>query len=153
MSDAPRHPDFEPGNVVALKDGLHSPPVRAAMAAELEPEFNEWLSAVAPYATGPAFELMRQNGIWSTAIVELCGRKLVKALDGGPEMTTRDLEVFLSALRNQREALGELGLTVRTKAELGQTVASTEKTLVDLTAEGRAIRQARNDLGPGDDVA
>jgi hypothetical protein len=68
-------------------------------------------------------------------------------------MTTRDLEVFLSALRNQREALGELGLTVRTKAELGQTVASTEKTLVDLTAEGRAIRQARNDLGPGDDVA
>ncbi len=154
MSDAPRHPDFEPGNVVSLKDGLHSPRIRAAMAAELEPEFNEWLGAVAPYASGAAFEPMRQNAIWSSAIVELCGRKMVKALDGGPQMTTRDLEVFLSALRNHREALGELGLTPPTVVQMAKTVKDTGTNPLEALAEqGRAIRASRTDLDGGDDDA
>ena len=55
---------------------------------------------------------------------------------------TRRFETLLSALRGELVALGQLGLTPPTKAQLAQTVVSTEANLSDLIAEGAAIRKA-----------
>ena len=46
MSDAPRHPDFTPGNTVALKHGANSPTAVAARAELVRPRLFEvcpWL--------------------------------------------------------------------------------------------------------------
>jgi len=45
----------------------------------------------------------------------------------------------LSALRGELVALGQLGLTPPTRAQLAQTVASTEGALDDLFAQGAEI--------------
>jgi hypothetical protein len=130
-------PPFEPGNTAAVKTGGRSPRIRAAKADELEPGFCDWLAGNAPWATAAALELQRVNYLWSKAAVELYAPTVVKVLAGEATMSTRDIETFLSALRNEREALRDLGLTVLTKAQLAQTVASTEATLADLAAQGR----------------
>jgi hypothetical protein len=138
--------DATPGNTIALKHGAYSERTIAAKCETLEPGFIEWLSDNAPWAAAAEFAPQRLNLLRSQAITHLLFDDiLVTAADNGAaKVPTRRLETALSALRGEREALALLGLTVKTKAELKQTVASTEGALQNLAATGRAIRLRRD---------
>jgi hypothetical protein len=140
----PKAPDFAEGNMAAVKSGAFSPRLVNAKAADLEPEFSEWLVDRAPWAAADEFELTRTNYLRTRAVVELLYADIIEtaARLGTAKVPTRRFETLLSALRGELVALGQLGLTPPTKAQLAQTVVSTEHTLGDLMAQGRQIRKA-----------
>jgi hypothetical protein len=140
----PKAPDFQPENTAAVKSGAFSPRLVNANAADLEPEFSEWLVDHAPWAAADEFELTRTNYLRTRAVVELLYADITEtaARLGTAKVPTRRFETLLSALRGELVALGQLGLTPPTKAQLAQTVVSTEHTLGGLMAEGRTIRKA-----------
>ena len=148
-------PTATPGNAIALKHGAYSERAIAAKCEQLEPGFESWAEENAPWVAAPEFAPQRLNLLRSQAIAHLLFDDIMAttATHGASKVPTRRLETALSALRGEREALALMGLTVRTKAELKQTVASTEHTLSDLMAQGRAIRAARTDLAPTEEEA
>lgn len=151
-----RHPDFEPGNAVALRHGAYSDRVVGEKIAELAPGFRGWLVEHAPWAAGEPFAPLVLNYLRSTAVLELLLSSVVETAQtqGAAKVPTRRYETALSALRGQREALRDMGLTPGTKAELAATVATTESTLVDLAERGAALnaeRQAALDAAEADD--
>jgi hypothetical protein len=143
-------PPFEPENRAAVKSGVNSPPIRAEKAEEIEPGFREWLVRTATWATGDEFELQRINYLNFKAAVELSGARVFRALAGKGTISNREIETYLSALRGELEALRELGLTVKTKAEMAHTVASTEATLTDLREQGRQTKGRQAALAEGE---
>jgi len=78
------------------------------------------------------------NYLRSLAVVELLTESVVQttATVSAASVPLRRIETLLASLRGEREALGQLGLTVRTKATMALTVASTEATLLDLESAG-----------------
>jgi hypothetical protein len=144
MADWDRgHDDFEPGNTAALVHGAHSERVVAAKCEELSPGFDEWISVRAPWATAAEFGPMRLNYLRSLAIVELLSADILAtaAAEGSASIPTRRFETMLSALRNEREALEQLGLTPPTKVNMARTVAGPTGSLADIAADGKQARQ------------
>jgi len=139
-------PPFEPGHTVSLVHGAFSPAARAAEVEKLEPVFVEWIEQVAPWAAAPEFGPARANYLRHLAVVELLFADVMDTARrlGTAKVPTRRFETLLSALRGELSALGQLGLTPPTRAELAQTVASVEHTLSDLAAQGGAALDRRN---------
>ncbi len=98
------------------------------------------------WAASDEFEPLRVLYLRSLAVVELLADDVLTtvAANGVSSVPTRRFETLLSALRNERDTLSELGLTPTTRAAMAQTVASTEATLHDLAARGRQINERRD---------
>jgi hypothetical protein len=121
---------FEPENTAAVKSGAFSPRLVDAKAAELEPAFREWLVDHAPWAAADEFELTRTNYLRTRAVVEMLFATI------SASSPTRRFATLLTALRSELVALDKLGLTPPAKAQLAQTVVSTEGALGDLVRAG-----------------
>ena len=136
---------FRVGNTAAVRHGAYSDRIVGEKIAKLAPEFRDWLAGNAPWAAAEPFAPLVLNYLRSSAVLELLLEAVVEgAQKGGPaSVPTRRFETLLAALRGQREALRDMGLTPGTKAELAHTVAGTEATLADLAAEGREILARR----------
>jgi len=100
----PKAPDFEPGNLAAVKSGAFSPRLVDAKAAELEPGFNEWIDRVAPWAAAGEFELTRRNYLKTRAVVEMLYADVTEtaARLGTAKVPTRRFETLLSLQLNVR---------------------------------------------------
>jgi hypothetical protein len=150
----PRHPDFEPGNSLSLIHGADSPRAVAERAAEIHaellvhaPYLNEakFLPAVSRYLSAAAREALLDSHI-----------RAVSAEKGTGAVSSRLWEQVTAAARLAAKLASDLGLDpighARIRA-LSVGAEATEHGLTDLMAQGRAIRQARTDLGDGDDAA
>jgi hypothetical protein len=137
-----RHPDFERGNRYSEKSGAWSPRRVQEKCDALAPGFLEFLAEHAPWAAADEFAPQRLSYLRSLAVVELLTKSVVEtaASEGVSAVPLRRYETLLASLRGEREALAQLGLTVRTKAQMAFTVASTEATLADLADAGRRTR-------------
>ena len=147
------HERFAPRNIVALKHGAFSDRAIAAKCDTLAPGFADWLAEHAPWAAADEFAPQRLNYLRSLSVVELLTESVVQtaATKGAASVPLRRFETLLASLRGERDALAQLGLTARTKAQMALTVASTGATLADLAARGAETsgfaRQA-NQRGP-----
>jgi len=136
---------FEPGHTLSLRHGARSPRTVQAKVDELEPTFAAWLDEHAPWAAAPVFELSRINTLRNRAIVDLLVTSIFETAEakGADAVPLKRFEMCLSALRSEREALRDLGLTPQTSAQLASTVTDTEASLARLTATGAAIMERR----------
>lgn len=151
----PRHPAFEKGNQFSLvTHGADSPRAIAARAAEIHDE----LLAHAPYLNEARFLPAVSRYLSAASREALLHDHIVKvsAEKGAGAVSSRLWEQVTAAARLAAKLGSDLGLDpighARIRA-LSVGAEATEHGLTDLMAQGRAIRQARNDLGPGDDVA
>ncbi|MGA8723421.1 MAG: hypothetical protein WB565_00130 [Acidimicrobiales bacterium] len=130
---------------MAVKHGGFSDAVVGEKIEKLAPAFRDWLGANAPWAATETFAPLVLNYLRSTAVTELLLSSVVETAQktGPASVPTRRFETLLSALRGQREALRDMGLTPGTKAELANTVADTEATLTHLAERGAALNAER----------
>jgi hypothetical protein len=98
------------------------------------------LAEHAPWAAADEFAPQRLNYLRSLAVVELLTESVMQtaATKGAASIPLRRIETLLASLRGERDALAQLGLTAKTKAQMALTVASTEATLADLAAAGQS---------------
>jgi hypothetical protein len=134
MSDAPRHPDFTPGNTVALKHGANSPTAVAARAELVRPRLFEvcpWLHEMHDVIAVDRFLRAEARAlILHEYIAGICDTT-------GPAKVPVKVWEQATAADNLAARLGNtLGLDPSGRARLQQTVASTQATLADLKAQG-----------------
>ena len=149
MSDAPRHPDFEPGNVVAFRHGAYSERAIAERAQLVHAS----LLAVAPWCAEDRYLPSVNRYLQATARETLAHDALMA---GGKKISPRLLETATAAARLAWSMGDALGLTPAGHARLKLLVAGAtgaEMELADLMRQGAEIRAARTDLGDGDDAA
>jgi hypothetical protein len=136
MSDAPRHPDFEPGNAAALVHGTYSP---RAIAERAELVHTSLLD-VAPWVDEPHFAPSVHRYLQATARETLAH----DALMASPKLSPRLLEAATAAARLAWAMGDALGLTPAGHAKLKMLVAGgehAEASLADLAAQGKVIRE------------
>jgi len=137
-----RHPDFEPGNLQALKHGAYSDRAIAARAELVRPRLYEvcpWLHetqdviAVDRFLRAEARALILHEYVTSKPVDQVPLRAFEQA----------------TAADNLAAKLGStLGLDPTGRARLQQTVASTELTLVEHLA---AAAKARSDISKAEE--
>jgi hypothetical protein len=140
---SPRHPDFGPGNSLALTHGAQSERAIAAKAAEV----HEQLLELAPWCDRPHFLPSVNRYLQAASREALLHSHIVRlSADKGPgAVPARVWESATAATRLAHNLAGDLGLTPLGEARLravAGTAAVTEVTLADLMAEGRQIRKA-----------
>jgi hypothetical protein len=139
----PRHPDFEPGNVLALTHGAQSGRAIEARAAEV----HEQLLELAPWCDRPHFLPSVSRYLQAAAREALLHSHIVRlSADKGPgAVPARVWESATAATRLAHTLAGDLGLTPLGEARLravAGTAAVTELSLADLMAQGAEIRRA-----------
>jgi hypothetical protein len=132
----PRHPDFEPGNAVALKHGAHSPRAIAAQADLIRPRLFE----VCPWLN-ETLDVIAVDRFLRAEARSLALHEYITGICDGPGAGKVPVKVWenATAADNLAARLGHtLGLDPSGRARLQQTVASTQATLADLKAQGQA---------------
>lgn len=135
MSDAPRHPDFELGNAVALRHGAYS---ERAIAQRAE-QVHGALLKTAPWLAEDHYAPAVARYLQATAREQLAH----EALMASPKLSPRLLEAATAAARLAWMMGDALGLTPAGHAKLRLLTAGTvtaEASLADVLAAGRAAR-------------
>lgn len=135
---APKHPDFEPGNVLSLKHGAYSPTVIAEEAARVHAALLE----ECPWLDEPRYMPSLMRYLAAAGREQLAHKALVNAAKFSPRL----LESCTAAARLVWQMGDELGLTPAGHARLKVLVVdavSAEQSLADLVERGRQIREAR----------
>ena len=129
---APRHPDFTPGNTVALRHGAWSPRTVEPLAAEL-------VEAIA--GTVDWWKPADMPSVWAWARTEARCQLLTEylAVHGGDlddDGSVRAAADLLTRLEARAESLrSKLGLDPLARARLGRDVASTQVDLARIWAD------------------
>jgi hypothetical protein len=155
MSDAPRHPDFEPGNVVAFRHGSYSERAIAERAKLVHASLLE----VAPWCAEDRYLPSVNRYLQATARETLAHEALMAA----GKLSTRLLETATAAARLAWSMGDALGLTPAGHARLKLLVAGAtgaEMELAELAEQGRQTSGYRALVegepvhdGGGDDAA
>jgi hypothetical protein len=145
-----RHPDFEPGNRLAVRHGADSPSVIAERAELMRPRLFElcpWLEPVADLLAVDRFLRAEARALilhgYIASIVED---------RGAAKVPVRVFEQATAADRLAAQLGNTLGLDPTGRARLKQTAASTEATLADLAAQGAQIRADRRATTDAQDI-
>ena len=128
----PRHPDFEPGNELALRHGTYSPRAVAERAALVHASLLE----VAPWCAEDRYLPSVNRYLQATARETLAH----EALMAGGKLSTRLLETATAAARLAWQMGDQLGLTPAGHARLKMLTAGgehAEASLADLAEQGR----------------
>jgi hypothetical protein len=141
----PRHPDFEPANLVALTHGAQSERAIEARAAEV----HEQLLELAPWCDHPHFLPSVNRYLQAAAREALLHSHIVRlSADKGPgSVPARVWESATAATRLAHTLAGDLGLTPLGEARLRAVAGSaavTEMSLADLMARGEQAMTDRN---------
>lgn len=136
---APKFPDFEPKNQMALKHGAYSVQAIAERAAQVHQE----LVLVAPWLDQPQYSPSLLRYLQATAREQLAHKALVDS----PKFSPRALEAATAAARLAWAMGDSLGLTPLGHARLRAVVAdavTAEVSLAELADVGARIRLARS---------
>jgi hypothetical protein len=136
---APKHPDFEAGNALALKSGAYSPRAIAEKAAHVHQE----LVLVAPWLDQPQYAPSLLRYLQATAREQLAHKALVDS----PKFSPRALEAATAAARLAWAMGDSLGLTPAGHARLRALMADAvgaEVSIADLAERGRLIMARRD---------
>lgn len=137
MSDAPRHPDFEPGNTLSLVHGAYSPRAIEERAEQVHAALLE----VAPWCREDRYIPSVSRYLQATAREQLAHEALMSAA----KMSPRLLETATAAARLAWQMGDQLGLTPAGHSRLKLLVAGVaeaEQSLADVAANGRRARLA-----------
>lgn len=143
MSDSPPHPDFEPGNTVALVHGAYSP----AVIAERAQLVHAAILDAAPYLAEPRFLPAVDRYLKAAAREALLHAHIeaVSAAKGTGAVAARTWEQATAAARLAAKLGTDLGLDpighARIRA-LSAGAAASEASLGDLEERGRAGLEA-----------
>lgn len=134
----PRHPDFEVGNVVAVKAGHRSPKIVDPLAADIVAEAVQ----DAPYLAEPKYRAT----VLAWAREEARCRLLAEYLDRqglfDAEGRLRPAEAAMHRAETRASNLrSRLGLDPLSRARLGRDVASAQVSVTTLLAERRKDRE------------
>jgi hypothetical protein len=147
-----RHPDFEPGNELAMKYGGYSEKRIGERARIVAKEVLE----LAPHLSAPEFSLAVSSYAMSRARVELLSAAIEAAVAqvGAVKLGARIIEAATGASREEAQQRASLGLDPRSLAEL-RAISSTADLNVALLHQiapelPRAIGHALEALGQGD---
>ena len=146
----PRHPDFEPGNTVALRHGANSPRAVAERAELVRPRLFE----VCPWLHTTHDVLAVDRFLRAEARALILHDYIAGICDGPGGAAKVPVRVWeqATAADNLAARLGNtLGLDPSGRARLQQTVASTEATLADLKAQGAQTRGYLEHVGDDDE--
>ena len=156
MSDAPRHPDFEPRNTLSLVHGANSERAIAAMADEV----HDTIRDVAPWLSEPQFAPAVHRYLRAAAREQLLDKFIANVCDAdGPgKVPSRTWEQATAATRLAAALAADLGLTPLGHARLRAVAGSaraTEIGLSDLIRRGEEALAKRDTddppaLGAGD---
>jgi len=126
---APRHPDFEPGNVVSLRHGAYSPATIKAKAEQV----HEALLEVAPWCAEARFLPSVNRYLQATAREQVAH----EAIMSGGKLSPRLFEVATAAARLAWAMADQLGLTPAGHARLKVLVAGATHAEADVAALAR----------------
>ncbi len=136
----PRHPDFEPGNVVAVKHGAWSPRRVDPLATELVEQVTSSVDWLRPCDS---------SAVWAWARCEARVQLVTEFLmdhggDLGADDATRRASDLLTRLEARAESLrSKLGFDPLSRARLGRDVAASKVDLASIIAKGAEIASRR----------
>ncbi len=151
---SPRHPDFEPGNTVALRHGGYSPTLVAADAKELAVQLVE----AAPELAAPRYQLELESYCQLVAARRRFARSIAERSAAGETVPPRHYETLATLANSALKIAQQFGLTPAGHAVLMSVVAGTAidraSSLVDRLADAakkHAVGATETEGTGGDD--